>query len=359
MSANRPKVFFDISRDGKPEGRVVFELYSDVVPKTAENFRALATGEKGFGYKGSIFHRVIPQFMCQGGDFTAPDDRLGTGGKSIYGEKFEDENFKLTHDRPFLLSMANSGPNTNGSQFFITTVPTPHLNGKHVVFGEVIEGKSVVRRLERTPTENDRPVVNWAISDAGQLESTYEPQPPKDAYGDVYEEVLADNDNIDLENPAAVFDAVTALKDLGTQLLKEGKYEVAFEKYDKAVRYLDEYKHDLTDDQAAAANQLKISSNLNAALAALKGLKGHQAIAAATAALEVPDISDASKTKALFRKGKGYALVKNWELSQSALESALKLAPTDPAIQTALKDVKQQIQARKEKEKKAFAKFFS
>ncbi|KAL8856532.1 MAG: hypothetical protein Q9178_006847 [Gyalolechia marmorata] len=143
--STQPQVFFDVTVNDGPPAKIVFDLYYDVVPKTAENFRALCTGEKGFGYRGSGFHRVIPGFMLQGGDFTAGN---GTGGKSIYGNKFNDENFVRKHDRPYLLSMANAGPNTNGSQFFITTVPTPHLNGKHTVFGEVVSGQEYVKAIE-------------------------------------------------------------------------------------------------------------------------------------------------------------------------------------------------------------------
>lgn len=165
--STRPQVFFDIEHDGTPAGRITFELFDDVVPKTAENFRALCTNEKGFGYKGSTFHRVIKQFMCQGGDFTNGN---GTGGKSIYGEKFADENFTLKHDTPGLLSMANAGRNTNGSQFFITLVPTPHLNGKHVVFGKVIDGMDVVKFMEsKSMDQSGRTSGTITIADCGQL----------------------------------------------------------------------------------------------------------------------------------------------------------------------------------------------
>ncbi|KAH0543563.1 phosphatidylinositol transfer protein csr1 [Glutinoglossum americanum] len=152
-------------------GRIDFILYDDIVPKTVENFRALCTGERGFGYSGSTFHRIIPQFMLQGGDFTRGN---GTGGKSIYGEKFADENFKMTHAKPGLLSMANAGPNTNGSQFFITTVVTGWLDGKHVVFGEVAgeDSMHVVKSLEATGSSSGKITYKEPpkIVKSGQLE---------------------------------------------------------------------------------------------------------------------------------------------------------------------------------------------
>jgi cyclophilin family peptidyl-prolyl cis-trans isomerase len=173
MASKSSKVFFDIAINGNPSGRLMFKLFNDVTPKTAENFRALCTGEKGIGtrmkplhYKNSQFHRIIPGFMAQGGDFTNGN---GSGGESIYGPKFDDENFKLKHVGRGLLSMANAGKNTNGSQFFITFQDASWLDGKHVVFGQVIEGLELLQLIEKYGSNDGRPRAEVEITESGEI----------------------------------------------------------------------------------------------------------------------------------------------------------------------------------------------
>ncbi|KAF8065023.1 peptidyl-prolyl cis-trans isomerase [Lyophyllum atratum] len=277
--SDRPITYFDVTIGGRPVGRIAFSVFSDLVPKTAENFRALCTGEKGIGssgkplhYKGSGFHRVIKGFMIQGGDFTAGN---GTGGESIYGEKFEDEGFPVKHDKPFLLSMANAGPNTNGSQFFITVAPTPHLDGKHVVFGEVIKGKSVVRQIENYPTTSgDVPASPIIIADCGMLspDDPFLTETATAIDGDSYEDYPDDEDR-NIQDPEIALEIAKSVRELGNKLFKEGKTDQALLKYQKSIRYLD--VHPVLPD--GSPPELKDSFDallapllLNSALAAIR-----------------------------------------------------------------------------------------
>ncbi|CDO95568.1 unnamed protein product [Kluyveromyces dobzhanskii CBS 2104] len=372
MSEARTKTFFDISIGGEAAGRIVFELYSDVVPKTAENFMKLCEGKSGFAkskpevplcYKGSIFHRVIKSFMLQFGDFTNFD---GTGGESIYGEKFEDENFTVQHDKPFLLSMANAGANTNGSQAFITCVPTPHLDGKHTVFGEVIQGKRLVRAIENIATDDaDKPTKEVRVEDCGVLPSDYTvPEDaeaiPTDAYGDNYEENLNDDSKVDTSDVNSVLKAVNRVKEIGTEQFKEKNFEVAIAKYEKSSQMLKHYfPKDLPEEDVKRVDALKVSLFLNIALVSLKIKNYSRTLSAATEALHAENTDDKSKAKALYRRGLAYYHTKSWEMAVTDLELASSFQPHDTAITNALKDAKLERKKMIAKQKKSLSKMFS
>lgn len=369
--STRSRVFFDISQGGDALGKVVFELFNDIVPKTTENFRALCTGEKGKGtsgiplhFKGSIFHRVIKSFMIQGGDFTAGN---GTGGESIYGEKFEDENFELKHEKPFLLSMANAGPGTNGSQFFVTTVPTPHLDGKHVVFGEVVSGKSIIRRVENTAVTDDKPDADVTITDCGELDAAVDlaefTKKKADSTGDAYEDFPEDQKTEDEEWKGTELVAIVEdLKAMGSAAFKAKDNELGLSKYQKALRYLHEYPVPLDNDPpelGAQLTKLKVSLHTNCSLVQYKLGNFAESYQSAEKASVVEGISDAEKGKALFRKGVALKESKDEEGAQKFLLEAAKLVPNDVGVKNELAAVKQAVADRKAKERKAYSKAFA
>lgn len=299
--------------------------------------------------------------MIQGGDFTAFN---GTGGESIYGEKFDDENFDLKHEKPFLLSMANSGPGTNGSQFFVTTVPTPHLDGKHVVFGQVINGKNIIREVENMPTQSDKPNVDVTIADCGELtgadfDSATNKDP--DSTGDPYEDFPEDQGK-DLKG-TDYLKIATDLKDFGNKAFKAGDFETGIEKYQKGLRYLKEYNSFGEDDAELKNNieALRFTLNNNSAMLANKAKRYQDALKWATAAIDSPSktAKDTDKAKAYFRRGQARVGLKDFDDAVKDYESALKLAPQDAAIKNELTKTKTQLKESDKKEKAAFKKFFS
>ncbi|KAJ3064662.1 peptidyl-prolyl cis-trans isomerase cpr6 [Podochytrium sp. JEL0797] len=387
-SAARPQVFFDIAMGSVPAGKIVMELYSDIAPKTCENFKVLCEGNTvsqttgvKLAFKGCTFHRVIKNFMIQGGDFT---NHNGTGGESIYGEKFEDETFEGKHDKAGLLSMANAGPNTNGSQFFITTVATPHLDGKHVVFGRVIKGMGVLRRIENCEKgDNDKPVEDVVISECGVYDAKADAEAIAAASvdGDIYEEYPEDQSPADGSadglKAAELLSIAAHLKQIGTTHFKAGNLQLAGAKYQKAVRYLidlhpdPEDLPDLSLEDKKTYFALKVSCLLNVAMCDVKLGFWEDAVKETSKVLGLGErlagrndglevcVSSIDKTKALFRRGQARIARKELEAAVKDLEAAAVLAPEDKLVARELAMAQKAIKERVEREKKMYAKMFS
>ncbi|XP_076368141.1 peptidyl-prolyl cis-trans isomerase D-like isoform X2 [Tachypleus tridentatus] len=342
-------------------GRIILELFKDIAPKTCENFRALCTGENGIGkkgkplyYKGCRFHRVIRQFMVQGGDITNND---GTAGESIYGESFEDENFNLKHDRAGVLGMANAGPNTNSSQFYITTVPTSHLDNKHVVFGRVEKGLGVVHLLESVHTgPNDRPVEDCIIYNCGEIQPGEDfGLGEKDGTEDVFP-MFPEDSEIHFTQIEKVLQISEMIKRSGNLYFRKQDYVMAHVKYKKALRYLNKLQevNDLQKDEEKKVIAYVLPCILNSAACKLKLKMYDGALEDCDEALDL----DSKNPKALFRRGQAFHGRRDYDRSLRDLHQALKFAPHDKAVMSEIVAVKGEMQAYKAKEKKAYAKLF-
>ncbi|XP_045453421.1 peptidyl-prolyl cis-trans isomerase D [Melitaea cinxia] len=359
-----PLVFLDILIDGEKAGRIVIELRSDVVPKTAENFRALCTGEKGIGvfgkplhFKGVRFHKAISQFMVQGGDIINGD---GTSGESIYGPTFKDENFTLEHEAG-VLSMANAGPNTNGSQFCVTTVPCPQLDGTNVVFGRVLAGLGIVAEIQRMADDGRPRVVSWEciIEDCGEISdpdnwdvccddgtADHLPEYPEDLHKNLTVEQLLVQ--------------VRGVKESGNALWGARRVRSAARKYCKCVRYLEHARERLRAGKKARdcyyedITTCTLQCNLNLA-ACYSKLEDYRACI--NCCSEVLHL-DPHNEKALYRRGQANFALKNYEMALADLKHAEKISPKNKAVQKLLEDVRQENKSYNDLQKQRLSKFF-
>lgn len=299
--------------------------------------------------------------MCQGGDFTAGN---GTGGESIYGEKFDDENFEIKHTRPFLLSMANAGPGTNGSQFFITTVATAHLDNKHVVFGEVLNGKAIVREVENNETDSgDKPKKDVTILRSGELTGEeYEKATEKsvDPLGDGFEDFPEDH-STDI-SAAEGLKIATELKELGNKAFKAQDFATALKKYQKGLRYINESADPQDGDPESLSkdiNALKFTLHNNSSLMRIKTGDNQGAVNSATSALAIEGASSDQLGKAYYRRALAHGAKKSDDEALHDLEEALKLVPNDAGVKKEHAAVKKRQLDFKKKEKAAYSKFFA
>lgn len=340
----------------------MIELFRNLQPQTSENFRLLCTGEKGLGigkvplhYKGCKFHKIMPKFMVQGGDITHGD---GTGGESIYGRFFPDEDLSLKHDRAGLVGMANSGPNTNGSQFYIVTVPTPHLDGKHAIFGRVVKGMGVVSLLEYVRTnDTDTPVEDCIIENCGEIlpgadfgicerDNTEDVFPP-----------FPDDSDFDFSNIEHIMCVAEKIRQSGNHYFRREDYILANAKYKKALRYLNRLHevNELSKEQESQIAVVVLPCILNSAASKLKLKRYHQALDDCDEALDL----EPKHPKALFRRGQAFHGMRDYEKSMANLQQALSLSPNNKAILSEIAAVKGEMQAYKAKERKAYAKLFN
>lgn len=390
---NNCKVFFDIAINEVPVGRIVFELYAKEAPKTVENFLMLCTAGESLledtpmKFKDNYFHRVVKNFAIQAGDVFhcsekyEKNDSTGQGGCSIYASTehliernveslcfgdFEDENLK-NFDKPFMLAMANKGePNTNSSQFFITTSPAPHLNGKHTLFGRVVYGKSVVRTVERCPVDSDGfPESCIRIVDSGKW-SDNDPLPLHNSSndtigGDIYEEFPDDNEDFDEDNFSMAFKAANTIKESGTLLYKKKDFQNAYYKYFKSLRYVNEFipEENVDKENSIRFINLKIKLYLNLCLVLYYLQNYDESIKFAAYLLEMENVPESDQAKAFYRRGNSYSAKKKWEEALEDYKSCKERNDQQEVVTEKIEGVERELEKKKNKARQTLSKFFT